>query len=181
MKILTVDGLSSETKGRDVIIEAFKGMDLSGVTLVSAGNTDSGKLQEPLLSHTLKLGAVDFSGMPAVYKSCDILVFPSLSEGFPNVLLEAAYYGIPMISSRLEGIDEYFRDGRDILLVDKGDALGLAEKIKLLTGSADMRKELAKNARMRAESIDYPVFVREFVSYVSSAKVLEKNLLKVRA
>jgi len=177
LKILTVDGLSAETKGRDLIIDAFSRMDIGCSFLVAAGRVDEEKLKEPLLSRTIRLGRVEFSKMPAVYKSCDFLIFPSLTEGFPNVLLEAAYYGLPIISSRLEGIEEYFTDGRDILLVEKGDPKGLAQRIEQLSNSVEMRRKLSENAMKRAKAIDYRIFAKEFVSFVSSDKVKDVNLL----
>lgn len=127
------------------------------------------------------LGTVDYRDMHALYKSCDLLISPSIYEGFPNVLLEAAYYGLPMISSRLEGVKEYFRDGRDILIVEKGDAKGLSDKIKQLCAFPEMRKRLSENAKVRAEAVEYIIFARGFASFVSSKAATETNLLKARA
>jgi glycosyltransferase involved in cell wall biosynthesis len=50
------------------------------------------------------LGHVEYDGMPAVYRSADLLVLPSRTEGFPRTVLEAFASGVPVVSSRLEQI-----------------------------------------------------------------------------
>jgi glycosyltransferase involved in cell wall biosynthesis len=154
IRILTVGGLSEERKGSKAIIEAMSSPGLEDAWLIVAGKI-AVDVPEPLKNRTVPLGSVDFREMPALYQNCDLLIFPSIYEGFPNVLLEAAYYGLPMISSRLEGVGEYFRDGKDILLVEKNDPNGLADRIKTLSASPEMRKKLSMNAKSRAEAIAY--------------------------
>ncbi len=180
IKVLTVGGLSEKRKGRDVILEAFSLMDLSGITLVCAGGVDA-TVTGPLKDHFVSLGNVDHRRMPALYQGCDMLIFPSIFEGFPNVLLEAASFGMPVIASRIEGIDEYFTDGEDLILVEKGDAGALSEKILLLAGSEELRKRLSENIKKRIKDIDYGILAGEFVSFVSSKGPLEINLLKKKA
>ncbi len=40
----------------------------------------------------------------SLYKNSDVLVLPSLSEGLPTVILEALYFGLPVIASNIPGI-----------------------------------------------------------------------------
>ena len=47
----------------------------------------------------------------------DVLVFPSYREGFPNVPLQAAVLGIPIIATDINGCNEIVANGKNGLLV----------------------------------------------------------------
>lgn len=70
----------------------------------------------------------------------DILVHPSFHEGFPNVVLEGMRAGKPVVASRLMGIPEQIEEGVTGLMVEPGDAAGLARALEgLLTDPARAR------------------------------------------
>jgi glycosyltransferase involved in cell wall biosynthesis len=69
----------------------------------------------------------------------DLFALPSLfGEGTPLVLFEAMAAGVPVVSTRVEGIPEIIRDGQDGLLVEPGDPAALAAAIaRIIRGEAD--------------------------------------------
>jgi glycosyltransferase involved in cell wall biosynthesis len=84
----------------------------------------------------------------------DLFVLPSLfGEGTPLVLFEAMAAGLPVISTRVEGIPEIIRDGRDGLLVEPGDAEALAVAVaRVIRGEVDwqaMRQSALARQRER--------------------------------
>lgn len=166
-KILTVGGLAEERKGSRILLEALSLIDMGDKWLISVGKIVT-EISPKISGRVIHLGYVDFRDMSEVYKKCDLLVFPSIYEGFPNVLLEAASYGLPIIASRLEGLDEYFKEDDEILLVDKGDSINLAKKIMLLHSSPEKRRTLSENIKKRTEYIDYNRLVEEFIYFASS-------------
>jgi len=93
--------------------------------------------EREVLEHQVKeLGLKDrviFCGyrfdMAPVYKELDLYVISSLSEGIPLTLLEAMYYGIPIVATRVGGIPEVIRDGINGILVPPNDDKALAENI----------------------------------------------------
>ncbi|NTV24235.1 MAG: glycosyltransferase family 4 protein [Nanoarchaeota archaeon] len=103
-KVLVVGGLSENRKGREMIIEVMNHEEFRDTTLVVTGE---GKA-DSLLCKTCYLGYVPPEHMPAIYTWCDALLFPSLSEGFPNTLLEAEANGLPIVCSPIVGLREYF-------------------------------------------------------------------------
>jgi glycosyltransferase involved in cell wall biosynthesis len=68
----------------------------------------------------------------AIMPLFDIVVLPSLNEGMGRVLVEAMAAGRPVVASRVGGIPDIVRHGRNGLLVEPRDEAGLAESITLL-------------------------------------------------
>lgn len=55
------------------------------------------------------------------YAACDWIAIPSFYDGLPNVLVEAAALGVPMIASRVDGIADVLSDGETAFLFAPGD------------------------------------------------------------
>lgn len=137
-KIAVWVGRLTPVKGVAVLLEA--------AALVSAQQVDfqlyligSGELAGPLQAEAARLGIekqVRFVGPindPATlanwYRSANVTVLPSLSEGIPNVLLESKACGTPFVASRVGGIPEIVDDGVD-RLAPPGDAKALAAALR---------------------------------------------------
>ncbi len=85
------------------------------------------------------------------YHNFDIFVLPSLSEGMPLSLLEAMSTGLPCIGSDIGGIREVLEGaGR---LIPPADPASLASEILLLLSDPELRRELGRRARRRAEEL----------------------------
>jgi glycosyltransferase involved in cell wall biosynthesis len=65
------------------------------------------------------LGNLEPTEVLNYYSDFDIFIFPSLNEGIPNVLKEASYFGIPIISSAVGGIPEMTCSGEFANLIDE--------------------------------------------------------------
>ena len=74
------------------------------------------------------------------------------ADGLPTVLLEALALGTPCVSTRVTGIPEAVRHGETGLLVEPGDAEGLADALQLLIGDGALRERLATAGRRLAET-----------------------------
>jgi glycosyltransferase involved in cell wall biosynthesis len=86
-------------------------------------------------------------------------------DGIPNVLVEAMASGVPVVSTRISGIPELIEDGRNGLLVEAGDAVGLSEAIKRLLTDPQLASRLASAGRTTVE--------REFDLAVNSRRVAD--------
>jgi len=76
------------------------------------------------------LGARPHVEIPLWMNACDVLCLPSLSEGLPNVALEAMACGLPVVASRVGGVPEVVRDGINGFLVPPSNPAALADALR---------------------------------------------------
>ena len=69
----------------------------------------------------------------------------------PNVLKEAMAVGVPVVTTRLEGIEELVTHQETGLLTHPGDIVGLAKSLQRLLADAELRRRLAVQARQLIE------------------------------
>lgn len=84
--------------------------------------------------------------MPALIKSCDIVILPTHTEGFPRVILEAMLLKRPVCATPVGGIPEAIEDGRTGLLFDVDDAHALAARIEKLVSESETRERIVQRA-----------------------------------
>ncbi len=99
---------------------------------------------------------VHFAGrrndVPALMRSTFCLVLPSLWEGMPNVVLEAMAAGLPVVASRVEGVEELIEDGRTGLLVSPRSDDELASALTGLLDDPEFASRLGMKAQVNSQS-----------------------------
>ncbi|HEY9130604.1 MAG TPA: glycosyltransferase family 1 protein [Dyella sp.] len=96
------------------------------------------------------------------YASADMFVFPSLSETFGNVILEALAAGLPVVAYREGAAREHLFDGVNGYCVDSGDEAGfVSAAVELATHPARLRT-LALSARESVLSLSPDAVIRDF-------------------
>jgi len=78
------------------------------------------------------------------YSAADILVHPSLSEGLPNVVLEAMKMSLPVVASRVGGLPEIIEHGENGFLFPPKGGQRLTEILEDLIDDAKKRKEIGR-------------------------------------
>jgi glycosyltransferase involved in cell wall biosynthesis len=81
--------------------------------------------------------------------SLDALALSSLTEGLPNVVLEAAAAGVPAVATAVGGTGEIIKDGVTGYLVPPAQALTMAERLLRLANDPDRRTQMGRAARER--------------------------------
>jgi glycosyltransferase involved in cell wall biosynthesis len=83
-----------------------------------------------------------------VYSSADIMAFPSISEGFPYVVLEAMLCGAAIVATDVGGVAEAL--GNCGLLVPSKTPYAIADAISFLLANPEERQRLGRSAQARA-------------------------------
>jgi glycosyltransferase involved in cell wall biosynthesis len=81
------------------------------------------------------------------FRVADVFALPSYVEGLPIALLEAMALGRPSISTNVYAIPEAVIDGETGLLIEPGDAAGLADAIRKLKNDPELRLKFSENGR----------------------------------
>jgi glycosyltransferase involved in cell wall biosynthesis len=84
------------------------------------------------------------------HRAFDISVLNSLSEGFPNTLVEAMAAGVPVVATAVGGNMDAVADGETGLLVPSGRPEALAKALVRLVDSAPLRRAFGDAGRERA-------------------------------
>ncbi|HSI70126.1 MAG TPA: glycosyltransferase family 4 protein [Gillisia sp.] len=90
----------------------------------------------------------------------DILSMSSQSEGLPQVIYEAAWHMVPVVSTDVGGIPEFISHNENGLLSPKNDAEKLAENIAVLLANPDLGKTFAARSYEKLQ----PQFTAEFMA-----------------
>jgi glycosyltransferase involved in cell wall biosynthesis len=78
--------------------------------------------------------------------AADAFLFPSLTEGMPNAVLQAMAFGLPVVGSHIAALRELAGDEERILLVAEGDEHGFAAGLLRLYEEPELRRELGHRA-----------------------------------
>lgn len=171
--ILNVGSLVSQ-KGQDLLIRAFANISGSfpDLQLVMIGR---GQEKDKYVAEARHLGVsdrvviIDFDSNPYKYmRRATVFVLPSLTEGFPNVLVEAMACGCPVVAfdcptgpREILGASEYGE------LVETMSVEALAERINELLSSAERLAYLKEQAASRAAHYDANCVVEQWVNILA--------------
>ena len=168
LKLLTVGRLSA-TKRIDMLIGAVDILNKKGrpVRLTIAGG---GKLQAELeglieqkgLSSIIRLtGRIDPQQMPEVYRQHDMFVSASYQEGMSNAMVESIASGLPIITTRCEGVEELIGDNG--LVVEEASANALAEAINNLSEDRKKYNAMIAAAKRLAEKLGWDKIAEKYL------------------
>lgn len=125
-QLLVVGGVEGDSSAADLIAPAN-----ASVTTVTTGFVNDPEKYYPLM---------------------DVLCLPTLREGFPNVVLEAAAAGVPTVTTTATGAVDSVVDGETGLIVPVGDADALADGLRRLIADRGLRETYGAAAKVRART-----------------------------
>jgi L-malate glycosyltransferase len=92
-------------------------------------------------------GPVQYELMPEWFATLDCFVLPSISEGCPNVLMEAMAMGLPCVAAEVGAVPDLMEHGVSGFVVPRGNAAAIADALRLLMGDPERAKSLGACAR----------------------------------
>ncbi|NDV27481.1 glycosyltransferase family 4 protein [Desulfovibrio sp. JC010] len=151
---LLLVGRLTRQKGVDILLEALSYSNISrDVRLDIVGNGDE---RAALEAQAKQLGLADRvtfhsylrgEALRRQYQKADIFVLPSRDEGLPNVLLEAAASGLPVLTTRAGGCPDAIRDRETGLLVEPDNSKELAHALSTLLSAPDRARAMGHAGR----------------------------------
>lgn len=97
------------------------------------------------------LGSLDEASLLDEYARCALLVLPSRQETAPMVIEQAMAARVPVVATRVGGVDYLVNHGHTGYVVDFGDIEDLADKMLCLLADADLRTKMGQAARIEAD------------------------------
>jgi len=145
-----------EKKGTKLLIEAVSRIPSGRLVIIGDGPLRI-ELERLAGERALFLGHQPPEVVAEWMRRAALLAAPSVTardgdaEGLPNVVVEAAAAGLPVVGSDHEGIPEAVTDGESGFLVPEGEVDPLAARIAELLGNSDLRGRMGAAGRALAE------------------------------
>ncbi len=157
-QLIALIGRLSPEKGHSYFIDAFKVLCETNLS-VKAMFVGDGQEREALEKKIVQEGLGDkilLTGyredVSQFYHACDIVCIPSVSEGMPNVALEAMMYAKPVVASNVGGIPDVVLDKETGYLVEPRNPGALATALGDLLGDRQKRLSMGAAGRHRVEA-----------------------------
>ena len=116
------------------------------------------------VEHKIHFAAsVPYSDLPQKYREADMFVLCSLAEGMPLVVLEAMGCGLPILASRVQGIEELVAPGENGDLFPPGDVDALAAGLIEMNNNGQRRVEMGRAGIARAQKYDWSNIARAYL------------------
>ncbi len=146
-------------KGLDLAVAALAGA--PGWHLLVAGEGDAEAARRLAMRHGVAerlhlLGTV--RGAAAVHAAADAFVLPTAYETFSLAAHEAAASGLPLLATRVSGIEDLLRDGVNGWFVPR-DAAAIAERLRHLGADPALRAAMGTAAREAVRSVTWEAMV----------------------
>lgn len=162
-RVLFVGGIG-QRKGIKYLLEAFSQLNLPNAELVLVGSLIEEDGLKPYRDIFRHVPNVPYREVHSLFQSADIFVYPSLHEGSALAIYEALASGLPVITTPNSG--SVVRDGIDGFIVPIRDIDALKEKIVLLYQSRELRLQMGRQARKRAESFTWQAYHQKLAALV---------------
>lgn len=155
LKVLFVGGIG-QRKGIKYLLEAVAGLNSSQLQLSLLGPMPAD--QTPLENWSKwyeYAGRTDQAGVVRAMQQADLLVLPSVFEGFGLVIVEAMATGLPVIASTHSCGPEVIREGTDGFVLAPDDVTGLADRLEWCAGHRKELLQMGREAHARAQEFSW--------------------------
>lgn len=176
--ILYVGRVSPE-KEVGLLLEVLKKMkNKTKVHLVITGDGPLKSLLEKKAPQNVSFTGFKQGGeLAKIYASADIFTFPSRTETFGNVVLEAMASGLPVIGVNSGGVTDIIEHGVNGFLADPGNSSEIARYLDLLIDNSRLRQEISVNAHRSSKKWSWPIIFDKLID--SYQEVIKTKLSKI--
>ncbi|MEL6445917.1 MAG: glycosyltransferase family 1 protein [Bacteroidota bacterium] len=165
-------------KGLDVFADVVQNLERLGVPHRSlvVGDGPAQDALERRLPNTVFTGYLSGTDLATAYASADVFLFPSDTETFGNVTLEAMASGLPTICADATGSRGLVDHGTSGFLVPAGDTTAFTTRTKQLVEDAALRERFGQGALARAQTYSWSAIMNRLVRHYDQVLDLEPVL-----
>lgn len=161
INVLYIGRLSAE-KSVMLLIDAVKALPIALRFKIQVLIVGDGPIRSELESETEKhhlpvhlLGFLEGEVLAQIYQSSDLFFFPSSTETFGNVILEALSSGLPVIGANAGGVKELVISAHNGILCPRDHIDSFVEALIFLLSNPSVRKYYGQNARNAAMKFNW--------------------------
>lgn len=154
-------------KGLKLFAEVIGGLEARGVRHRSmiVGEGPARAELEARLPKTIFTGYLGGEALPRAYASSDVFLFPSDTETFGNVTLEALASGTPAVVANATGSDALVEHGKTGFLAPPGHAAAFLTHTQRLVKDAALRYQMGCRAAQRAQHYEWNAVLGRIAGY----------------
>ena len=159
-------GRLSNEKNLAALVSAFATLDAEKAHLVVVGDGPArADLAQALAGrHVTFTGYLEGAALARAYASADVFAFPSLSETFGQVVLEAMASSLPVVAFEAEGVRDLLAHGKTGLMVEAREAGAFADALRALVVSPEQRELLGREAYRQARGRTWESVMRQITT-----------------
>ena len=168
LKLLTVGRLSASKRIELLVsvVELIRKQFPNATLKIAGGGGLENQLRQLIKDKGMEnciamLGIVPAEEMPELYRKSDIFVSASLQEGMSNAMLEAMASGLPIITTRCEGVQELIADNG--IVVEQPEPESIAGAIKQVANDRNRYEQMSRAARKRAEKFSWESVASQYL------------------
>jgi glycosyltransferase involved in cell wall biosynthesis len=156
-KVLISVGRMAPEKNLDQVLKTYEALKVTGLAfkLVMVGD---GPLKEQFQKRYPEIifpGMLSQSNLAAYYASSDLFIFPSQTETFGNVTLEALASGIPVLAFDCAAARDWVQTGINGWLVAENNPEGFAAQAVTIFNSEDLLDQITQSTRQQVVHLDW--------------------------
>lgn len=168
-------------KGLDVVEEVGKRLRscACGHRMLIVGDGPARSNLERQLPEAIFTGHLGGSELATAYASSDVFLFPSETETFGNVTLEAMASGVPAVCADATGSNALVEHGETGYLARPNDAADFEEHVRLLIEDASLRGRMSLASRERSTEYEWDSVLERMYRYYQMLSAPQDKTLVV--
>jgi glycosyltransferase involved in cell wall biosynthesis len=160
-------GRINQRKGMKYLLQALELLNHNNVQLTVCGRVvDDLELFKPFASRVTIRPSISADELVEAYQNADLFVFPSVAEGFGQVLLESMACGLPILSTSRTAAPDLVEEGVQGFIVEPCRPDLIAQRIEWAVEHREELARMGRQARLRAEQFTWTRFRERVVEVV---------------
>ena len=135
---------------------------------IIAGNGVAKEVLEEKMPDAFLLGKIDHEKLAILYASADSFLFPSVSETYGNVVVEAMASGCPCVIAKGGGSQSLVQHGETGFLCEPNNPIDYLDRIDEIINSEELRSRFIVNGLVYTKSLDWDILAKTYFADIQS-------------